>query len=303
MASRRGIRPAWPVRPFFVLFGFGVLLVAVAACAPLPPASAGPVPPGPTDLSPPAGEILRPLPGSWTSYPSLNVRFMDPDRIMLSSIQMDIDGYALTVSTYGTGTVVEAYSYSNVRFSEGLHMANASASDAVGNGPTVLSWSFSVDTTPPVVTITNPVGNPVLPDGSVTLRWTGTETGSGIDHYEIRLDDGLLFRVGTATEFPFHNLTPGVHYFTVSATDVAGNGQYYTDDSYAVAVATVPPPPPTGPTDSGGNTTNQITVNVPEALPSWAIVLVAINAVEAAAIAWVALRGRRAPPAGGKSSP
>ena len=272
-------------------FGVGLLVLVVAGFV-IVPSSRASQSPGVADANPPVGEILSPLPGTWTSnaYVALRVRFTDPDGIWVSSIRVDVDGMSVTFSTSGTGTTVVAYTY-GPNVADGLHTANASASDQFGNGPTVLTWSFSVDTTIPVVVITSPSGNPVLADGSVTLAWTGTDTGSGIDRYNVRLDGGPIFGVGTATTFPFHNLTPGVHYFWVTAYDVAGNYNYYSDT--AIAIATVPAPPPPGPP---ANATTQVTVVVPDQIPSWAVALVAINAAEAAAIAWVALRQRREAP-------
>jgi len=280
-----------PARSILAFLAFGALAVAVASMT-VAPASGASGPPAVADANPPAAEVLYPLPGTWTysTNPTLRVRFADPDGIMVSSIRMDVDGLRLTLSAPSPGTVVVAYGYAGATL-DGTHTANATALDQVGNGPTVLTWSFSVDTTIPVVVITSPSGNPVLADGSVTLAWTGTDTGSGIDRYNVRLDGGPIFGVGTATTFPFHNLTPGVHYFWVTAYDAAGNYNYYSDT--AIAIATVPAPPPPGPP---ANATTQVTVVVPDQIPSWAVALVAINAAEAAAIAWVALRQRREAP-------
>jgi len=250
-------------------------------------ASGGSRPPEITDANPPTGTILNPLPGTWTAYVSLSVRFMDLDGIMYSSLSLTIDGIPLGWSwsppiLYGYGS----------GFADGPHTAEARASDQLGNGPTVLSWSFSVDTTPPVIAITSPSGNPELAKGFVTVAWTGSDNGSGIDHYEIRLDNGPPVEVGTATTFPYRDLAPGVHYFQVSAYDVARNSAYLT------TMATVPRAPGT-PT----NTTTQITVVMPDAIPSWAIVLVAVNAAEAGTIVWIALRRRNEPPRGDKPAP
>jgi len=236
-----------------------------------------------TDANPPNGTILSPLPGGWSGNPylSLQARFTDPDGIAISSLYMSIDGMVL--GTSWTNFFLSAYAQG---LPEGLHTAEARASDQLGNGPTILSWSFSIDTTLPVVTITSPVRNPILPTGSVTLAWTGTDVASGIDHYEVRLDDGPPLEAGTATTFPFPGLAPGVHYFTVTAYDVAGNYAYET------AIATVP----AGPPGSAGNSTNQVTVVLPDQIPTWAVGLIAINAVEATALLALALRRRRQPP-------
>ena len=253
-------------------------MLVAAVCLPVPPASAASHPPDTADAFPPTGEIMYPLPGSWESYlyVFIQVRFTDPDGIMFSSLSMTIDGIPLAVSW--NGNTLSASYYVDA---EGLHAIEARASDQLGNGPTVLSWTFSSDQSEPVVNITTPSGNPELTDGSVVLAWTGTDTGSGIDHYRVRLDDDPWFDVGDATTFPFPELPPGVHYFQVEAMDAAGNY------AYTSAVATVPFPPPQSP----GNTT--IVVNLPSEVPSWAVALIAINVVELAAIVALTFRRRR----------
>jgi hypothetical protein len=223
---------------------------------------------------------MFPLPGAWVNYSeylTLAVRFTDPDGISLFSLSMTVDG-----SSVPAGWTNFAMYASITGLSDGPHAAEASAWDQVGNGPTVVSWSFSVDTVPPVVAITTPTGNPELVDGSVTLAWTGSDVGSGIDHYEVRLDGGSSVDVGTATSLAFPDLAPGVHYFQVTAYDVARNNDHRT------TIATVPFPP-------GNSTAEQI--------PTWAIALVVVNAAEAAGVVWLALRRRVESSRGEKPAP
>jgi hypothetical protein len=243
------------------------------------------------------GEIQHPPADGWLTYPYawVRVRFSDPDGIETSSLAVQVDGTPLTVFWSGNGTDGVLHGDGGP-LAEGTHIAEARAMDRLGNGPTVLSWPFSVDSIPPIVNITYPSGNPELADGSVTLTWTGSDAGSGIDHYWIRIDDGPYLNVGTVTSFPFHDLVPGIHYFYVSAIDVAGNSDYYSRD--VVAVATVPRPPA-----SPVNTTTQVIVTVPEGVPSWAVALVAVNAAEAAAVAWLGLRRRRESRGGSAQNP
>jgi hypothetical protein len=260
-----------------------LLIVIVVGWFGVPAASGAFGGPGPADTNPPTGTVIFPLPGAWTyfNYITLSVRFTDPDGISVPSLSMALDGVSLSPSW--TGFVLFA-SASGV--SDGPHTAEARASDQLGNGPTIVRWSFSVDTIRPVVNITSPSGNPELASGFVNVAWTGSDSGSGIDSYWIRLDNGPPIGVRTATTFPFRDLSPGVHYFEVGAYDKAGNS------AEGITMATVPP------RASPTNTTTQITVVMPDGIPSWAIVLVVINAVEASAIAWLVVRRRREPPVG-----
>ena len=242
--------------------------------------------PQPTDTNPPVGTILYPKAASWTSngYIYIGARFVDPDGISVSSLSLTVDGLPVAV-TWNNPTMYGTV----VALPDGSHAVEARASDNVGNGPTILSWSFSVDTVPPVVTISRPLGNPELVNGSTTLAWTGSDDASGIKGYSVRLDNGWAIDVGTATSFSFPDLAPGVHYFQVLAADGAGN------TAWGSTMATVPFPP--------ANSTTRITVVMPDQIPSWAIVLVVINAIEAAGVAWLALRRRNEPPRGERPSP
>ncbi len=272
---------------------FGLLVLALVTIVTVPPASA--------DTNPPAGTILYPLPGTWTprGYVSFSVRFTDLDGISQSSVSMTLDGVPVGFYTSHNPT------WTDIRLSgdagpvpDGPHNASASASDVRGNGPTVLNWSFSSDSVLPVVTITYPVGNPVIANGSLVFAWTGSDVGSGIDHYVISIDQEPQLNVGTATSFPFHDLAPGMHYFYVTAYDVAGNyPYYYPSGSIAVAVATVPTPSTATPPP--GNTTVHLTLSGSDQVPPWGIGVIVITTAEAVAVAALALRPRR-PPEGGK---
>ena len=244
------------------------------------------VPPASADTSPPVGYILGPDPVGWhtSRWVYLTARFTDPDGILASSISGMLDGRPVYLSAYPTDanwTDLQVSGGSQA-VADGLHTAQVSASDRFGNGPTVLSWSFSVDAFPPAVTITSPIGDPLIPDGSVTLAWTGTDNASGVDHYAVRLDGGPSMNVGRATSFPFHGLPPGIHYFYIVAYDKAGNSNRYGDDY--VAMATVPVPPPATPPGNVTNATNQVTVVVSGEVPPWAVALLAVNVLEAAVV-------------------
>jgi hypothetical protein len=262
------------------------LLIVTVVWFGVSPASGAASGPQPTDTNPPTGTIMYPKAASWTSngYIYIGARFVDPDGIAVSSLSLTVDGFPVAVAwnnpmMYGTVLALP----------DGSHAVEARASDLAGNGPTILSWSFSVDTVPPVVTISRPLGNPELVNGSATLAWTGSDDASGIKGYNVRLDSGWAIDVGMTTSFSFPDLAPGVHYFQVGAADAAGN------IVYKETMATVPFPP--------ANSTTRITVVMPDQIPSWAIVLVVINAIEAAGVAWLALRRKSEPPRGERPSP
>ena len=109
---------------------------------------------------------------------------------------------------------------------DGSHTFQVRAVDNVGNvGPASTLYSWTVDTTPPVVTITS--APPAFSDNAVALFDFFAQdpifggVASGIDHLEVRLD-GASFTTATSPQ-TFTGLTTGSHTFQARAVDVAGN--------------------------------------------------------------------------------
>jgi hypothetical protein len=76
-----------------------------------------------------------------------------------------------------------------------------------------------LDTIPPVV---NMVGLQIH-NTWVIISWIGSDNLSGIDHYEIRLNEGKWINVEANTNYTFEKLTQGVHTIYIRAVDRAGN--------------------------------------------------------------------------------
>lgn len=90
-------------------------------------------------------------------------------------------------------------------------------------GDNILKATTTVfDTTPPMVTITEPQEQTNFFSRNIEVSWQGSDD-YGIDHYEIRLDEGSWTDVGLETSLTFKNLSPGSHTVEVTAVDVAGN--------------------------------------------------------------------------------
>ncbi len=60
-------------------------------------------------------------------------------------------------------------------------------------------------------------------DLNVTVEWGGSDDRSGIDHYKIRIDDGIWIEVGDSTNYTLEELDEGEYTVTVRAVDRAGN--------------------------------------------------------------------------------
>ncbi len=112
--------------------------------------------------------------------------------------------------------------YDLTGLSEGQHTAYVRALDGAGNVVSD-SVSFTVDAVNPMLSITEPVGGEILNTDSVTVSWTASDAGSGIDRYDVRIDGGSWIDVGTATAHDFAGLSDGEHTVDVKAVDNAGN--------------------------------------------------------------------------------
>jgi hypothetical protein len=85
--------------------------------------------------------------------------------------------------------------------------------------------SIVLDTSAPVILIESPSMNSQLRSSTVTVEWNGTDKGVGIDHFEIRLDDGSPVNVETRQTYTFSGLKDGNHTVKVVAFDRLGRSQ------------------------------------------------------------------------------
>ncbi|MBO3739354.1 copper-binding protein [Actinoplanes sp. NEAU-H7] len=131
-------------------------------------------------------------------------------------VEYQLDGGAWTA--YTTPMVISTL---------GAHMLHSRAADKAGNVSAEQMAHFTVverpveDTTPPVVTAgvtgqRDPAGHYI---GTATVTVTATDTGSGVDTVEYRLDSGAW----TAYTSPVAVSVPGAHTVRYRATDKAGN--------------------------------------------------------------------------------
>jgi hypothetical protein len=83
---------------------------------------------------------------------------------------------------------------------------------------------YMYDTTPPSLTISSPVNNSTIKSSLLTDIWNGTDAHSGINHYEVKVDDGTWsVRDASQTSYTFGGLKDGTHTVYVKAFDNAGN--------------------------------------------------------------------------------
>jgi len=81
------------------------------------------------------------------------------------------------------------------------------------------------DNIPPTLSITSPTNGTEIKSPSVSVTWTGSDADTGIDHYEVRLDDGSWGSVGTAISHTFSSVSDGSHTIHIKAVDGAENSK------------------------------------------------------------------------------
>jgi hypothetical protein len=169
-----------------------------------------------TDVLPPEMTINAPANGSWFNVRDVTVEWnVTDDEGGVAYIWIMIDGGDFINVTGNT-------SQEFTGLADGMHTVTLRAADTAANVGEV-SVEFGVDTVPPAVNILNPDNGAFLDSADVTVSWNGVDSGSGIDHYEVSIDDGAFVSVEMNTSHQFVGLAEGIHTVVVKALDVAGN--------------------------------------------------------------------------------
>lgn len=175
------------------------------------------------DLTPPT-TTLTGRPANPTNLASGSFTFSadEPD----TSFACSLDGAAWTPCTSP---------FSVTGLAEGSHLFSIRATDLAGNIETApLSYSWSVDLTPPISSISGKPANP-SPLSNATFTFGANETGAT---FECSLDGGAWALCTSPTSYPA--LADVAHTFSVRAHDPAGNSEI-TPPAYSWSIDTVPP--------------------------------------------------------------
>jgi large repetitive protein len=132
-----------------------------------------------------------------------------------SSGASDLARYECQVDSAGFSTCSAPVQYT---VGEGTHTFYVRAVDSVGNTGSVATRTWTVDTSPPDVSITS---TPPNPSPSTSASFSFTSTAADLSGFECKLD-GAAF-AGCTTGKSYSSLTTGSHTFQVHAIDSAGN--------------------------------------------------------------------------------
>lgn len=106
---------------------------------------------------------------------------------------------------------------------DGNYTVTDQAFDLAGGSQTT-STPFQVDTAAPMVNILHPYG--YINTTTVTASWEGFDVTSGLDRFEVRLDDGAWEPMGLDTSGTYHDLSVGSHTLGLQAFDRAGSSVF-----------------------------------------------------------------------------
>ena len=133
----------------------------------------------------------------------------------------DIDYYMVKIDGEQwivTNTTSVCYS----GLSEGQHTIYVRAYNKAGLS-TEQSAIFIIDLTPPSLEIISPENGSTIEGDSIGVSWSYWDN-YGVDHVEIKLDDGPWINVGVSTSYVFSDISSGGHRISIRVIDRAGYG-------------------------------------------------------------------------------
>lgn len=166
-----------------------------------------------------------------TSKPAITFQLRDSGSgIKIETLALKLDG-GTTITNSSSGMVCTSVSggYDCVytpptALAEGAHTITIQIGDNDGNTSTLLSSSFSVDTVPPALNITNPTNGHVTNNSTLTVSGTTNDTTSSPVTITIKLngaDQGAV-TVSAGAFSKAITLANGENTIEVKATDSAG---------------------------------------------------------------------------------
>jgi len=216
--------------------------------------------------------LEEPQEGCIYTYASITIRWT------YTNSSAPIDHFELLIynQTWDTGWVnVGTATNYTIELAEGHYTVNVTAYDTAGR-TAFDAVSFAIDFKPPTVQILEPEDGAVLNTTSVTIRWKGSDTVSGIANYSIRIynstwDTGWIDR-GHDTEYSAI-LAPSNYTVIVRATDYAGHSGTAVI-SFAVQVPGEKQQPPLPSLSAGLSTSVILVVSIVVAVAAALVVLV-----------------------------
>jgi len=168
------------------------------------------------DRTSPTISLLHPSNGSYILASDVLVSWDGTDNMLA------VHHYAVSYDGSSWVDIGTQTSYLFTGLAEGTNYLYVRAYDCVGNYVEIVVEAI-VDLSLPTISITSPADGEVLTTSTVDVQWSGSDAGSGIAYYLVRLDDGVWINVGTAMSHTFTAVADGIHVVYVIAVDNVGN--------------------------------------------------------------------------------
>ena len=173
------------------------------------------------DGNPPPAPTISSNPANPTTSTSATFGFSDAETGVTVLCQLDGGGFS---------TCTSPKSYSGL--ADGSHTFDVKARDSTGNESAPASYTWTVDTTPPITTVFSTPSNP----SNQTTAMFGF-VASELSSFQCKLDSNAF--AACSSPQPYSGLAEGSHTFQVKATDQAGNTG--APASYTWTVDATPP--------------------------------------------------------------
>ena len=168
------------------------------------------------EFVPPDIQIISPSSGEYVNSSVVNISWIVNDSSSLYTLKVSVDGE----TTYEGRD--EGYGSMIVNIDDGKHEVNITAVDIWGNYRWICR-EFYVDTVKPHLMVLRPENNSEsLYNSTVYVEWNGSDN-IGIDHFEVKTDNGSWSNVYKNTSIALHNLSLYNHTVWIRAIDLAGN--------------------------------------------------------------------------------
>ncbi len=176
----------------------------------------------------PVATIIQPAMGAWLrGPPTVTWTTSDPDGDAVLAVQIQMSADSAFRSIAMASGVIPAGSSAwvpSASFADGVWYLRVSAEDAYGMWGNWTVSSFNLDGTPPIISVISPGTDSVVHTSAPDVSWSALDPGSGIDHFEVRVDGGpRIFISGGGTGVHLTGLADGTHTITITGVDRAGN--------------------------------------------------------------------------------
>jgi len=174
------------------------------------------------DKAPPEGSIVIQGNAQYTSSRTVSLALSASDaRSGVAMMRFNTDN--------GTWSAWDAFSATKsweITGNDGSRSVYVQFKDKAGLVSQGYHDSIILDTLPPTVSFAVSNGTKTK-SSTFTANWTGEDPGSGVDHYEARVDGGAWINTGSSPTSTFSELGDGKHTVEVKAVDRVGRSEVY----------------------------------------------------------------------------